>query len=89
MIPSIIAAAADSEVVTSSSGNYLITLFGGLVMIVLVGWFFASDRDKTRRNVGTVVMIATVIFSILAIAPVGGWMSWISGEKKFSEVSKG
>ena len=90
MIPSFLASAEATgetqKVVTQAAGDPTLTLFGGLVLLILVFWYFASDRDKVRRNIGLVVMIATVIFSILAIAPISGWMDAISGKKKFSEV---
>ena len=82
MLPSILADANDKN-----TGDPILTLFAGLVLIILTFWYFVSDRDKVRRNVGMVIMVATVIFSFLAIASPGNWIKGLSGEEKFGDVS--
>ena len=87
MIPTIFASSEGVESLTKATGDPILTLFAGLMLIVLVFWYFASDRDKVRRNIGLVIMIATVVFSVLAIASPSGWMKSITGERNFGEVS--
>jgi len=63
-------------------------LFGGLILLALVFWFFAADLDRIKRNVGTVIMAALLVFSLASICSPKGWMNVISGKEKFSEASQ-
>jgi SecD/SecF fusion protein len=46
-----------------------LTFFVGLVMLVLFGWYFATDQGPRKRLLATALMLLLVIFSIAAIWP--------------------
>src|SRR5947208_8997335 len=46
-----------------------LTFFVGLGMLVLFGWYFASDQGPRKRLLATTLMLLLVIFSIVAIWP--------------------
>ena len=46
-----------------------LTFFVGLGMLVLFGWYFASDQGPRKRLLATTLMLLLVIFSIATIWP--------------------
>ena len=46
-----------------------LTFFVGLGMLVLFGWYFATDQGPRKRLLATTLMLLLVIFSIAAIWP--------------------
>src|SRR5260370_42489680 len=46
-----------------------LTFFVGLAMLVLFGWYFASDQGPPKRLLATTLMVLLVVFSIAAIWP--------------------
>src|SRR6058998_279495 len=46
-----------------------LTFFVGLAMLVLFGWYFATDQGPRKRLLATTLMLVLVIFSIAAIWP--------------------
>src|SRR5881409_2284380 len=46
-----------------------LTFFIGLAMLVLFGWYFASDQGPRKRLLATTLMLLLVIFSIATIWP--------------------
>jgi SecD/SecF fusion protein len=46
-----------------------LTFFVGLVMLVLFGWYFATDQGPRKHLLATALMLLLVIFSIAAIWP--------------------
>src|SRR5882724_4946806 len=46
-----------------------LTFFIGLAMLVLFGWYFASDQGPRKRLLATTLMLSLVIFSIATIWP--------------------
>src|SRR5437899_517547 len=46
-----------------------LTFFIGLVMLVLFGWYFATDQGPRKRLLATTLMLMLVIFSIITIWP--------------------
>src|SRR6266496_3022371 len=46
-----------------------LTFFVGLGMLVLFGWYFASDQGPRKRLLATTLMMLLVVFSIAAIWP--------------------
>src|SRR2546426_7826664 len=46
-----------------------LTFFVGLVMLVLFGWYFATDQGPRKRLLATALMLLLVIFSIAAMWP--------------------
>ena len=83
----LLAQTSGANEIQQATGDIMVTLFGGLVLIILVGWFFATEREKIKRNIGIVLMLATVFFSLIAISSPQGWIKTLTGEKTFGEVS--
>ena len=46
-----------------------ITFFIGLVLLVLFGWYFATDLGPRKRFLATLLMVLLVAFSIFTIWP--------------------
>src|SRR5947209_9341913 len=46
-----------------------LTFFVGLAMLVLFGWYFATDQGPRKRLLAGTLMLLLVIFSIAAIGP--------------------
>src|SRR5881392_1145413 len=46
-----------------------LTFFIGLAMLVLFGWYFATDQGARKRLLATTLMLLLVIFSIATIWP--------------------
>ncbi len=45
------------------------TFFLGIVLLVLFGWYFATDFGPRKRLLATLLMVLLVVFSILTIYP--------------------
>ncbi len=48
--------------------NFLIFL-GGLVLLVLFGWYFATDSDRLKRILGSVITVSVVALSLHSVMP--------------------
>src|SRR6266480_4914396 len=46
-----------------------LTFFIGLVMLVLFGWYFATDQGPRKRLLAAILVVLLVTFSIVAIWP--------------------
>src|SRR5438094_10482951 len=46
-----------------------LTFFVGLGMLILFGWYFATDQGPRRRLLATALMVLLVVFSVAAIWP--------------------
>src|SRR5438046_6620100 len=46
-----------------------LTFFIGLVMLILFGWYFATEQGLRKRLLATTLMLLLVIFSIVTIGP--------------------
>ena len=42
----------------------------GMILVILFFWYFATDIERRKRNVGTVLLIGTTALCILAATPV-------------------
>jgi SecD/SecF fusion protein len=49
--------------------NAAITFFVGLAMLVLFGWYFATDYGVRKRILATLLMLMFVVFSVITIWP--------------------
>ena len=45
------------------------TFFAGIALLVLFGWYFATDSDRIRRFLGTVLTIAITAFCLASTYP--------------------
>ena len=49
-----------------------ITLFGvGMSLLILFFWYFATEIDKTKRNVGTFLLFGICALCIFSVIPPG------------------
>ncbi len=55
--------------ITSFLEDPLIVFMTGLVLMILFFWYFATDIERRKRNVGTVLMIGVCALCILAASP--------------------
>ena len=46
-----------------------LTFFIGLVLLVLFGWYFATDYGPRKRLLATLLMVLLVAFSLVTIWP--------------------
>ena len=46
-----------------------LTFFIGLVLLVLFGWYFATDFGPRKRLIATLLMVLLVVFSLVTIWP--------------------
>ncbi len=46
-----------------------VTFFAGIGLLVLFGWYFATDSDRIRRILGTVLTIAVTGFCLASTSP--------------------
>jgi SecD/SecF fusion protein len=46
-----------------------LTFIVGLVLLILFGWYFATDHGAKKRILATVLMLMLVAFSIATIYP--------------------
>jgi SecD/SecF fusion protein len=45
------------------------TFFAGIALLVLFGWYFATEKDRVRRMLGTVLTIAVTAFCLSSTYP--------------------
>ncbi|MGV3531985.1 MAG: protein translocase subunit SecD, partial [Chthoniobacteraceae bacterium] len=46
-----------------------VTFFYGLVLLVLFGWYFATDLDRTKRILGTVLTVLLAALCVIMVNP--------------------
>ncbi len=51
-------------------GNNLFIVFYGILLLVLFGWYFATELEKRKRDVGTVLLVLICLLCGLAITPI-------------------
>src|ERR1700693_6653891 len=49
--------------------NATLTFFFGLFVLLLFGWYFLTDKEKTKRWLGTTLTLLLCAFSIDAFLP--------------------
>jgi SecD/SecF fusion protein len=55
--------------ITSFLEDPLIVFVTGLILLILFFWYFATDIERRKRNVGTVLMIGVCALCIVAASP--------------------
>ena len=55
--------------VTSIFNDPLLLLLVGISLMILFFWYFATDIERRKRNVGTVLLIGVVALCLLAASP--------------------
>ena len=63
----------------------LLTFLAGLGLLALFFWYFATDFERRKRNIGTIIVVAIGLFSLLAIVPKEKWGDVITGKVPIKE----
>lgn len=67
------------------SDDRLLTFLSGLGLLALFFWYFATDFERKKRNIGSIIVALIAIFSLLSIIPKGHWRNILSGQTALSE----
>jgi SecD/SecF fusion protein len=51
------------------TANPLLLFCYGMILLVLFGWYFATENEKRKRDVGTVLLVAVGILCAMALTP--------------------
>ncbi|MGJ8677113.1 MAG: protein translocase subunit SecD [Akkermansiaceae bacterium] len=68
-----------------SSDDQLMTFLSGLGLLALFFWYFATDFQRKKRNIGTIIVALIVVFSILSIVSPGKLGEAITGKTTLSD----
>ncbi len=47
----------------------VLTFVVGLLLLILFGWYFATEHGSRKRFIATILMVLLVVFSFLIIYP--------------------
>ncbi len=67
------------------SDDRLVTFLSGLGLLALFFWYFATDFERKKKNIGTIIVVLIAVFSLLSIFPKGQWGNVLSGETDLSD----
>jgi len=67
------------------SDDRLLVFLSGLGLLGLFFWYFATDFERKKRNIGTVIVVLIAIFSFMSIVPKEKWSDVITGKTPLSE----
>ena len=67
------------------SDDRLLTFLSGLGLLALFFWYFATDFQRKKRNIGSIIVALIAVFSLLSIIPKGHWGNIITGKTEISE----
>lgn len=63
----------------------LLTFLAGLGLLALFFWYFATDFERKKRNIGTIIVVLIGLFSLMSIVPSEKWGDVISGKTPITE----
>ena len=63
----------------------MLTFLAGLGLLALFFWYFATDFERKKRNIGSVIVVAIGIFSLFSVVSPGKWGEVISGKAPIAE----
>jgi len=69
------------------SDDRLLTFLSGLGLLGLFFWYFATDFERRKRNIGTVIVVLIAIFSFMAIVPKDQWGNILTGKTPISKAT--
>jgi len=69
------------------SDDRLMVFLAGLGLLALFFWYFATDFERKKRNIGTIIVALIAVFSLLSIVPKEKWGDVITGKTPISEAS--
>ena len=63
----------------------LLVFLAGLGLLALFFWYFATDFERKKRNIGSVIVVLIGLFSLLSIVPSEKWGEVITGKTPIGE----
>ena len=69
------------------SDDRLLVFLSGLGLLALFFWYFATDFERKKRNIGTVLVALIAIFSFMSIIPKEKWGDILSGKESVVKAS--
>ncbi len=63
----------------------MLTFLTGLGLLALFFWYFATDFERKKRNIGTIIVAAIGIFSLLSVVPNEKWGDVITGKASLTD----
>lgn len=66
IIPTLAALPAWVENFTAQPSNLF---FFGLALLVLFGWYFATESERRKRNIGTILLLLIALLCAVALTP--------------------
>ena len=63
----------------------MLTFLTGLGKLALFFWYFATDFERKKRNIGTIIVAAIGIFSLLSVVPNEKWGDVITGKASLTD----
>ncbi|NWK54394.1 protein translocase subunit SecD [Verrucomicrobiaceae bacterium N1E253] len=67
------------------SDDRLLTFLAGLGLLGLFFWYFASDYERRKRNIGSAIVLLIALFSFMSIIPKEQWGNVLKGETPISK----
>jgi SecD/SecF fusion protein len=67
------------------SDDRLLVFLSGLGLLGLFFWYFTTDYERKKRNIGTIIVVLIAIFSFMSIVPKEQWGSVITGKTSLSQ----
>ncbi len=67
------------------SDDRLVTFLSGLGLLALFFWYFATDFERKKKNIGTIIVVLIAVFSLLSIFPKGQWGNVLTGKTSIGD----
>jgi len=67
------------------SDDRLLVFLSGLGLLALFFWYFATDYERKKRNIGTIIVALIAVFSLMSIFPKEKWGDVLTGKAPLSE----
>ncbi len=69
------------------SDDRLLVFLAGLGLLGLFFWYFATDFERRKRNIGTAIVLLITLFSFMAIVPKEKWGDILTGKTPISKAT--
>ncbi|GAA5495696.1 protein translocase subunit SecDF [Rubritalea halochordaticola] len=76
-----------NSLAAGTGSDTTMVLFSGVSLLILLFWYLATDKEKVKRNVGTVIVTAITVLSLFAIISPKNLFLVATGEKTFKEAN--
>lgn len=75
-----------TTILASVSSNTTVLLIGVAVLLLLF-WYLATEKDRRKRNIGTLIVAIVTVCSLFAIVSPANLMSVVTGKQSFKEAT--